>query len=201
VSAAGPTQPILESERLHLLPIASAHAPDLHPMFSDREVMRHTDYPETRTLEETLARMQIYLFPVPEWQATWVPVCKSSGAVMGLVNYHHREDWNRRVEMGFILARRYWGKGFMSEAVRALLKYCFLSLDMHRVEVTINPTNRAAIRMIEAVGFRFEGGPLRGRQQVAGEFRDVLIYGLLRPEWRAASVPHGASPAVASLGI
>ncbi|MGP0095272.1 MAG: GNAT family N-acetyltransferase [Xanthobacteraceae bacterium] len=193
MSVAGPVQPILESERLRLLPITPDHASGLHLAFSDLEVMRYADYPVSLTVEDTVKRMQMYLFPLPEWHATWVLVCKRTGAVMGLVNYHHREDWNRRLEVGFVLARPYWRKGFMGEAMQALLKYCFLGLGMNRVEVTVNPTNRSAIRMIEGLQFQFEGGPLRGRQQVAGEFRDMLIYGLLKHEWRMTAVPHSVS--------
>lgn len=193
MSIAGLAQPILESERLRLLPITPDHASGLHLAFSDLEVMRYADYPVSLTVEDTIKRMQMYLFPLPEWHATWVLVCRKSEAVMGLVNYHHREDWNRRLEVGFILARPYWGKGFMGEAVRTLLEYCFLDLGMNRVEVTVNPANEPAIRTIEGLGFQFEGGPLRGRQQVAGEFRDLLIYGLLKHEWCTTAVAHNVS--------
>jgi ribosomal-protein-alanine N-acetyltransferase len=126
VSVAVPAQPILESERLRLLPITREHAPGLHLAFADIEVMRYADFPVSQSAEDTVKRTQMYLFPLLDWHANWVLVCKCTDAVLGLVNYHHREDRNQRLEVGFILARRYWGNGFMDEALRTLLEYCFL---------------------------------------------------------------------------
>jgi len=182
--AASP-QPVLASPRLLLAPIEPAHCTDLHALFSDPEAMRFMDGPPSRSLEETAKRAETYLFPLPIWHATWVLRERSGGPVIGLVNYHHRENWNNRLEIGFALRRSSWGKGFMREAIAALLDHCFGALDIHRVEATVNPDNQAAIRLLEALKFRFEGGPMRARQRVGGEFRDLSMYGLLRPEWRA----------------
>ena len=153
--------------------------------FSDPETMRFMDFPASRGMADTERRVQVYLFKLPAWHATWALVYKTTGSVIGFINYHHRENWNSRLEVGFMLARPYWGKGLMAEAMTALLKYCFEDLKMHRVEITVTPENHAAIRMIERLGFQFEGGPLRARQRVSGAYRDLSMYGLLKPEWDA----------------
>jgi [ribosomal protein S5]-alanine N-acetyltransferase len=169
------------------------HAAALHLAYVDPEVMRYMDFPASQTVQDTAKRLEMFLHELPDWHATWVLACKHTAKVMGFVNYHHRENWNRRLEVGFLLARAFWGHGFMAEAMQALLEFCFLGLGMNRVEATVNPDNRAAIRLIERVGFQFEGGPLRGRQQVAGEFRDLLIFGLLRQDWHRTFALKGAS--------
>lgn len=176
-------QPVLETDRLQLVPIARHHAAGLHLACADPEVMRYVDFPVSQTVQDTEKRVDLFLLELPDWHATWVLSCKQTATIMGFVNYHHRENWNWRLEVGFVLARGFWGHGFMDEAMQALLEYCYLGLAMHRVEVTVNPGNRAAIRLIERLGFQFEGGPLRGRQYVCGEYRDLLIFGLLRQEW------------------
>ena len=116
---------------------------------------------------------------------------RTSNAVIGLVNYHHREIWNQRLEIGFASARAYWRQGFTREAVATLIEHCFGSLDIQRIESTVNPGNAAAIRLLEGLGFRCEGGPMRQRQRVGAEFRDLSMFGLLRAEWRrrSSSVP------------
>jgi [ribosomal protein S5]-alanine N-acetyltransferase len=177
------TQPVLETDRLYLLPITRHHAVDLHLACADPEVMRYVDFPVSLSIEDTAKRIEMFLVELPDWHSTWVLSCKQTASVMGFVNYHHRENCNWRLEVGFLLARAFWRLGFMGEAMAALLEYCFLGLAMNRVEVTVNPGNNAAIRLIERLGFQCEGGPLRGRQYVCGEYRDLLIFGLLRQEW------------------
>jgi [ribosomal protein S5]-alanine N-acetyltransferase len=176
-------QPVLETDRLYLLPLAREHTAPLHAACADPEVMRYVDFPLSQSIHDTARRVDMFLLDLPDWHATWVLSCKQTAAIMGFVNYHHRENCNWRLEVGFVLARAYWGQRFMGEAMQALLEYCFLGFAMNRVEVTVNPGNRAAIRLIERLGFQFEGGPLRGRQYVCGEYRDLLIFGLLRREW------------------
>ncbi len=183
-------QPVFVTPRLYIRPMLAEDAPGLHVAFSDPETMRFMDFPDSRDMADTERRMQVYLFKLPAWHATWSLVYKATGAVVGFVNYHHRENWNSRLEVGFMLARPYWGGGLMVEAMTALLEYCFEGLNMHRVEITVTPENHAAIRMIERVGFRLEGGPLRARQRVNGEYRDLSMYGLLKPEWEAIARPH-----------
>lgn len=179
MTTVAPTHPVLETQRLHLRPLLPSDADPLHEMFSDPQVTRYLDIPSSRSTEDTFQRLQLYTLVLPEWQAGWAVVEKQSEAIAGMVNYHHREIWNGRLEIGFVLARRYWRQGLMREAVRAVLDYCFAALAVHRVEATISPDNDAAIRLLESLGFRCESGRLRGRIKVGGTYRDLVMYGLL----------------------
>jgi RimJ/RimL family protein N-acetyltransferase len=182
-----PAHPLLESDRLLLRPISDADADDLHVVFSDPDVMRYLDFPRCPDIETTRRRIEIWMIPMPEWHATWTVRLKGTGAVVGMVTYHHREMWNRRAEIGFIGAKPYWGRGLMSEALHALIAYCVEVLCIHRLEATVSPENPAAIRLVERMGFRREGGPLRDRILVGTTFRDLALYGLLDHEWLAVS--------------
>jgi ribosomal-protein-alanine N-acetyltransferase len=177
------TEPILSTPRLHLRPLRAEDVSHLHESFSDPETMRFMDRPLSYSLADTKRQMAVLTLRLPEWVATWSLVCRETGKVIGFVNYHHREIWNRRLEIGFMLSRPSWGRGLMSEALRAVLDYCFATLDTNRIEVTVNPDNRAAIAMIERLGFSAEGGPLRERQLVGTTYRDLMMYALLRREW------------------
>jgi ribosomal-protein-alanine N-acetyltransferase len=168
---------------LRLRPIAEADVHFLHAAFSDPETMRFMDFPPTRTIAESARYLAPHLFVLPDWHATWALECPANGAVIGFVNYHHRENWNQRLEIGFCLARPFWGLGLMREAVDALLSYCFTDLGVERVEATTNPQNAAAIAPIEGLGFLRESGVMRRRQKVGAEFRDLVMYALLRGDW------------------
>ena len=179
-----PAHPVLETARLVMRPLAAEDVHDLHGAFADPETMRFMDFPVAQDLADSTRYLSTYLFVLPAWHATWALVRRDSGAAIGFANYHHRENWNQRLEIGFLLDPAFHGKGLMSEALTALLGYCFEQLAMQRIEVTTSPDNAAAIRLIERLGFRFEGGPMRRRQKVGDVFRDLSMYALLRDEWQ-----------------
>ena len=86
---------------------------------------------------------------------------KRSNRCIGMVNYHHRQARNGKLEIGYIMALAMQRRGLMTEAVMALLAYCFGELAVNRVEALIRPDNAASIQLAERLGFRCEGGPLR----------------------------------------
>jgi len=75
------------------------------------------------------------------------------------------------------------GKGYGSEAVELALAFAFNELNLHRITATVFSYNERSMAMIERLGFRREGA-FREFLQRDGERYDMLLYGLLRPEWR-----------------
>jgi RimJ/RimL family protein N-acetyltransferase len=98
-----------------------------------------------------------------------------------LFHFHHG---SRRAEVGYELGQDHWHKGYMQEALTALLDYGFATLGLNRVEADIHPDNLASARTLERQGFVREG-LLRERWIVEGTVSDTLIYGLLARDWRA----------------
>jgi RimJ/RimL family protein N-acetyltransferase len=174
---------VLETTRIHLRPLALEDAAELHVAYGDAQVMRFWDGPPTADIAETAQRIRRSLAVGRKWHAAWGVVLKDTGQFAGMVNYHTREPWNHRLTVGWILARPYWRQGLAREAMAELLDHCFTRLDTHRVEAEIEPENVASIRLAEHLGFQREG-VLRDRLLVAGSYRDIHLYGLLRPDWR-----------------
>ena len=131
-----------------------------------------------------MTRIGMATIVMPQWHATWSIVLRESGAVIGIVNYHHRKSWHGRLEIGYVLGRPYWRQGLMREAMQPFLRYCFADLAMHRVEATIVPDNAAGIVFAESLGFERESGVLRDRLRVDEDYRDIVMYGLLEAAWR-----------------
>jgi ribosomal-protein-alanine N-acetyltransferase len=176
----------LKTERLILRQIEESDAKGLHDAYGDPEAMRFWDFPATRTVDETAKCIRNSRGVAQKWHACWAIVpraARDDGRCIGLINYHHREPWNRRLELGWILAPAYWRQGLMTEAATAVLHHCFSEMGTHRIEATIEPENIASRVLVTKLGFVQEGGLLRDRLCVAGEFRGVLMYGLLQPDW------------------
>jgi len=78
--------------------------------------------------------------------------------------------------------RGYWGKGYGTDAMRVILRFAFMELNLHRVSLDVFEYNPRAIRSYEKAGFKHEG---RVRQALHRDGRrwDVLFMGILREEW------------------
>ena len=78
----------------------------------------------------------------------------------------------------------HWARGYVSEALPALIDHAFGPLELNRLEADIDPDNAASKRVLERHGFVPEG-VLRERWIVRGKPSDSAMYGLLAREWRA----------------
>jgi len=86
-----------------------------------------------------------------------------------------------RAEMGYVLNRRYWGRGLVLEAVRAMISFGFERMDLNRVEARCVAENTASARVMEKAGMAYEG-TLRQREFLKGVYRDMKLYAILRGE-------------------
>ena len=103
--------------------------------------------------------------------------------IIGLVTVSDIE-WNHAVgQLGIGIGdSRYHGRGYGTEAVALLLDYVFRELNLYRIELTVFGYNASAIRIYEKLGFTHEA-TYREAIHRDGERYNVLLYGILRPEW------------------
>lgn len=185
----GDALPTLMSERLALRCLEPGDAQALFQIFSDREVMQYwssapwTDQAEGVELVKNVRRCfaERSLFQ-------WGVVRLSDDSLIGTCTLSRVDPQNRRAEIGFALRRDLWGRGYMSEATRAMLQFAFQKLELHRVEADVDPRNNASIRLLERLGFQREGY-LRERWLVGKEINDTVFYGLLQREWQNTRQP------------
>lgn len=174
--------PTIETERLALRWLRDEDVPHLFEIFSNLEVMRYWSSPPLQDLagaEALLREIRQYFEARTLFQ--WGVALKEDDRVIGTCTLSSLSESNRRAEIGYALGRAWWGKGYMTEALPALLRFAFSTLDLHRIEADVDPRNLASLRSVESLGFRREGY-LRERYFVNGEVQDSVIYGLLRSE-------------------
>ena len=98
---------------------------------------------------------------------------KASGRFAGRIGFLNPAGWPG-FEIGWTLAREFWGKGYAIEGARRALDYAFKELDRPHVISLIHPENQASIRVAERLGEKVEG-----KTEVLGI--PVMIYGIDRP--------------------
>jgi ribosomal-protein-alanine N-acetyltransferase len=181
------TFPTLETPRLILREMTINDAEAVFRIRSDYQVtIYNTGEPYTR-IDQALSLIE----GVREgFQAglelRWGVTLKPSPTVIGMCGYNYWMRDHFRASIGYDMARAYWGKGLMPEALHAILHFGFRRMALNRVEADVLAENAASIRVLEKLGFLREG-TLRERDFERGAFRDLLLYGLLRRDYQPPS--------------
>ncbi len=98
----------------------------------------------------------------------------------------HDPEWDvPRFEIGYWVRADEEGKGYISEAVRAITDFAFVTLRAERLEIRCDALNRRSRAVAERCGFTLEGRLRRDTRAPGGELRDTLVFGLIRPDWEA----------------
>ncbi|MEG1632817.1 MAG: GNAT family N-acetyltransferase [Oscillospiraceae bacterium] len=87
-------------------------------------------------------------------------------------------------EVGYWIAEPFWGMGYIPEAVRALLRHCFMTLSAERVWCSHYEGNVKSKRVIEKCGFRF-AFDTEEEVPLLGEVRGASFYSISREAWSA----------------
>jgi ribosomal-protein-alanine N-acetyltransferase len=97
------------------------------------------------------------------------------GAVVGAAHLHQVSEAHRRAEIGYVLRRSAWGRGYATEATRLLLRLGFGPLGLHKIAATCDPENLASARVLTKVGM-IQEGHLRDHLLIRGTWRDRLLF-------------------------
>lgn len=177
--------PTLDTARLRLRPLLDTDTSALFEFFCDPRVMRYWSTPPWTGIEQAEAFVARSDAMLRDGSALRLGIERKADArLIGQCTLFDLSASNRRAEVGYSMHAAAWGRGFMHEALSALLEHGFGPLGLHRVEADIDPRNAASARSLERLGFVREG-LLRERWIVAGEVSDSALYGLLAREWRA----------------
>jgi ribosomal-protein-alanine N-acetyltransferase len=173
----------LSAQRLQLRFLTAADVPALYRMYSDPHAMRFwssAPWDNMQLAEAYFAAAQAG-YESGDLLRMGIEV---DGQLAGIVNLYGFNRQNRRCDIGYMLDRAFWGKGYMQEAMAALLDYAFRVLRLHRIEADIDPRNTASAKLLKSMHFVHEGH-MRERWIVNGEICDTDFFGLLRSDWLA----------------
>jgi RimJ/RimL family protein N-acetyltransferase len=168
----------LETERLILRMFREDDLEQYAGICSDPEVVRYLG--EGQTLDRAGAWRQMAMI-LGHWKlrgfGLWAVEERGSGKLVGRIGFFEPEGWPD-FEVGWVLGREHWGKGYATEGARRALAYAFEEMGRDHVISLIRPENGGSIRVAERLGERLEG-----RMELYGH--EVLVYGIDRATWRA----------------
>ena len=110
----------------------------------------------------------------------WAIELVGPGEMIGTVGLLRFDFEHRHAEVGYEIARRWWGRGLASEAA-AVIRYGFSVLGLHRIEAGVLPENDASTRVLLKLGFR-EEGTRRDYLRIKGRFESFRWFSLLESD-------------------
>lgn len=175
------SHPILSTQRLRLRQFRAEDVDAMHECFADADAMRFWNHPVFVKRIETERAVRNFVDCTPSYYRFWAIADASTDRCVGLVNYHDGHIRSKRVSIGYVVAPARQRQGFATEAVSAMLDFCFDDLGLHRIQAFIHPDNKASIALVAKFGFRREG-LLRDNLRVGEVWRDDVLYALLRTD-------------------
>ncbi|MDQ1350986.1 MAG: [ribosomal protein S5]-alanine N-acetyltransferase [Acidobacteriota bacterium] len=181
--------PQIETQRLVLRQIRSEDAEDLWKLRNNSQIMEFMDISPMKSVREAWEQINyISRNFIEEQIPIWAITLKedshtdTKNKMIGYVGY---TGWNKkhyRAEIAYVLEPAFWRRGFMTEAIEAVLKMGFGQMYLHSVEANVNPTNIASIKILEKFNFRREAY-YKENFYFDGKFVDTAIYSLLKQDF------------------
>jgi RimJ/RimL family protein N-acetyltransferase len=175
----------LITERLILRDFVEGDWPAVLAYSSDPRYLRYYEWTE-RTPEQVQAFVQMFLRGQqgqPRIKFQLALVLKHNGQLIGNCGIRKDTPDARQADIGYELAPDYWGQGYATEAARAVVRFGFSELRVHRIWADCVADNVGSTRVLEKIGMRREGH-LRENQYYKGRWWDTLLYGILESAWR-----------------
>jgi [ribosomal protein S5]-alanine N-acetyltransferase len=138
-------------------------------------------------MPETPERYAAYLARVRDPRFEPFIACrKEDGAIVGFLNLSEIVRGGfKNAYLGYGGVAAYAGQGYMTEAMRLLLRKAFTQLDLHRIEANIQPGNARSIALVRRCGFELEGFSPR-YLKIGGRWRDHERWAIRSESWRAS---------------
>jgi ribosomal-protein-alanine N-acetyltransferase len=166
---------MLETERLVLRRFTPDDLDELMALRADPEVVRYLGDQPREKVEQRLG----YFISLYESHGfgMWAVTLKTTGQMIGWCGLIFL-DGTTEVEVGYGVARDYWGRGLMTEAAHAALRYGFETAGLERIVAVAMPENQASRRVMEKLGMRYE--------KMAHHYgHDLVYYAIGRDEFKA----------------
>lgn len=169
----------LHTERLHLRKMKVSDSSSLFKIWSDPDVTKFMNV--SCFTDENQAKEMINLLDGLSRNSKAIRfsiIKKESNEIIGSCGFNSFDFENENAEIGYDIAKSFWGRGYASEAICSLLDHAFSSLKLNRIEAKVDPENVNSIKLLQKLNFTFEG-TLRQYEKVEGKFNDLNIYSKL----------------------
>jgi len=176
----------LETERLIL---RKTQLSDAEQMFnnwaSDLEVTKYLLWQTHESIEETKRVLSIWDEKNDDLTYYhWGIVLKENNEIIGTCGNFGIHEHHYSTELGYCMSRKYWGQGYMSEAVNAMIKHFFEVVGLNRISARYHPDNIGSGKVMQKCKMIYEG--IHRKEHYNNkfcEYYDLIIYAILKDDY------------------
>ncbi len=184
--------PIITTDRLVLRKIVPEDLYDMYEYACEPEVSRFLLWSPHLNIMETRGHIEYLQKQYRKSCCTdWGVALKTNNKLIGTCGFSTVDFHNNKAEIGYVLSNKYRGRGYMREAVRAVMDVGFNRLGLNRIEARILEGNVSSEKLAESVGMSKEG-TLRRALFIKGVYKTFSYYAITEEDFRETYSLHNA---------
>lgn len=147
---------------------------------ADKEISQYTFIPHPYTLQDAIDFIEMCIEDRKSMSSLHFGIeHKKTKEIIGMIGLNSINNTHLRGEMGYWVAKPFWGNGIMFEAINLLTDFCFQKMQLERIYAHVQPENIASWKVLEKAGYEREG-LLKKFLCINGTMRDHYIYAKLK---------------------
>lgn len=180
--------PILETKRTILREMDYNDSESVYRIYNDPKVAEYDVFTPINHLHEAWGIIENHKRENQAGrQLQWGIARKTDNILIGTCSLMCFNVVSKRCEVGYGLISSEWGKGYMTEALKAVIDHGFKEFGLNRIEAWIVSGNSQSIRLLNRLGFAYEG-EVREREFFKGSFHNEVMMALLRKDYMALQI-------------
>ncbi len=176
---------LLETQRLILREMRQSDADRIHRYANDQSINRYLIFGDLASqdgarkyVQKAMASAATNIKSERRLQYKLAILVKPEIDLIGSCWLDITDTTHQRASIGYFIDYSFWGRGYATEAVQALLKYGFETLHLHRIEATCDADHQATRRVLEKAGFKREAR-MRQHRQRQTTWADSCLYAII----------------------
>ncbi|MCA0149850.1 GNAT family N-acetyltransferase [Rossellomorea vietnamensis] len=177
--------PVLRTDRLNLRKLCMYDTQRAFDHWlSDERISDHRVSPAHKTIAETHKRMKKTVDGyVSKEFCHWGIELKDGGGLIGEIDLYDFDSSTGNCEVSYSIGYDWWNKGYGTEALKAVVEFAFIHMNVHKLSAAHNTDNPASGRIMEKAGMKREGVLRHMIRNAKDQYKDCAVYGLLCEEY------------------
>jgi ribosomal-protein-alanine N-acetyltransferase len=169
----------LETERLLLRRVVNNDLKEVIALRSNPEIVKYIPRPQVKTKQDGLDHIAMINDKIEANEGiNWAITLKDDVQLIGIIGHYRIKPEHHRSDIGYMILPEHNGKGIVTEAIKAVIKYGFETLKLHSIGAVIDPKNVASAKVLKKNGFVKEAHLIEN-EFFEGRYLDSVIYSLL----------------------
>ncbi|MGE6375737.1 GNAT family N-acetyltransferase [Peribacillus muralis] len=167
----------LEGEKIYFKALRIEDVQEIHHYASDQKVSRFIGWDLMSTLEDTRQFIEIMLKRESEGTHLYSSIVeKITHEIIGTAIIFNFDQEANQAEVGYVLHKQHWDKGYGTEIVALISDFAFKSLNLHKLHATVVHANIGSARILEKNSYELEGR-LKDHYFIEDKYYDALLFG------------------------